>query len=65
VDGLLVPALDPAAWAAAIERLLAEPGLGVRLGESARHRARETFALEHTVRRTLDLYHTLAGSARL
>ena len=65
IDGLLVPPLDTAAWARAIDRLLGDSDLAARLGESARHRARETFALEHTVRRTLDLYQSLTGPARL
>jgi L-malate glycosyltransferase len=65
VDGLLVPPRDRSAWAAAIERLLADPALGARLGAEARHTARETFSLDHTVRRTLDLYHALVPSARL
>lgn len=64
VDGLLVPPRAPAAWAAAISRLLADPALAARLGQAARHRARETFSLEHTVRRTLGLYHELVGPAR-
>jgi len=36
VNGLLVPPGDPAALAAAIERLATEPGLGERLAEGAR-----------------------------
>ena len=62
VDGLLVAPLDAAAWARAIERLLGDPEGTRRLGASARHRARETFALEHTVRRTLELYERLVGA---
>ena len=64
-DGLLVPALDPSAWARAIERLVGDPDLAARLGAAARRTARETFALEHTVRRTLDLYHEVTGAGRL
>jgi glycosyltransferase involved in cell wall biosynthesis len=65
VDGVLVRPLDSAAWALAIERLLGDPALAARLGASARVRARETFSLEHTIRRTLDLYHGLAGGEKL
>jgi glycosyltransferase involved in cell wall biosynthesis len=63
-DGLLVPPLDPAGWASAIERLLADPDLALRLGDAARHTAREKFALEHTIRRTLGLYRALALGPR-
>ncbi len=62
VDGLLVPPLDPAAWAAAIDRLLADSELRGRLGAAARHTARVTFSLERTVERTLSLYRELTAS---
>jgi glycosyltransferase involved in cell wall biosynthesis len=61
IDGLLVPPLEPAGWAAAIERLLADAPLAVRLGEAARETARVTFSLDRTVERTLELYRSLAG----
>jgi glycosyltransferase involved in cell wall biosynthesis len=64
-DGLLVPPLDPAAWAVAIERLLGDAGLAGRLGKAARHTARETFALERTVEGTITLYQALVGQAKL
>jgi hypothetical protein len=60
-DGLLVPPLDPAAWAAAIERLLGDEALADRLGRAARERARLTFSLDHTVASTLALYRSLLG----
>ncbi len=60
-DGLLVPPLDPAAWAAAIERLLLDPALAARLAASARETARDTFALERTVERTAALYRLLVN----
>jgi glycosyltransferase involved in cell wall biosynthesis len=56
VDGLLVAPMDPAAWAAAIERVLADAGLAARLGEAGRRTARETYALDSTVARTAALY---------
>ncbi len=65
VDGLLVPPLDPAAWAAALERVLGDAALATRLGEAARHTARERFSLERTVARTLELYRSLVPSAVL
>jgi glycosyltransferase involved in cell wall biosynthesis len=56
VDGLLVGPTDAAAWAAAIERVLADPGLARRLSEAGRRTARETYALDRTVERTAALY---------
>jgi glycosyltransferase involved in cell wall biosynthesis len=64
-DGLLVPPLDPAAWAAAIEWLLADAPLAARLGAAARETARVTFSLDRTVERTLQLYRSLLGSDSL
>ncbi|HKU59799.1 MAG TPA: glycosyltransferase family 4 protein [Gemmatimonadales bacterium] len=55
-DGLLVAPTDPSAWAAAIERLLADQALAGRLGEAGRRTARETYALARTVERTGELY---------
>jgi glycosyltransferase involved in cell wall biosynthesis len=62
VDGLLVAAQDPAAWAAALDRLLADAALARRLGEAARHTARVTFSLERTVARTVALYRELTAA---
>jgi glycosyltransferase involved in cell wall biosynthesis len=64
-DGLLVPPLDPPAWAAAIERLLGDAPLAGRLGEAARATARVTFSLDRTVERTLELYRSLRQGAPL
>jgi glycosyltransferase involved in cell wall biosynthesis len=63
VDGLLVPALDAAAWAGAIDRVLGDPPLAAHLGVAARRTARETFSLDRTVARTLAVYRSLLGSA--
>jgi glycosyltransferase involved in cell wall biosynthesis len=63
VDGVLVPPLDPVAWASAIERLLADPELCARLGRAARSTARETYALERTVERTAEVYREVLGSS--
>ena len=65
VDGLLAPPLDPAAWAGAIERLLADGALAERLGAAARRTARERFSLERTLARTLELYRSLVPGAAL
>ena len=62
-NGLLVSPLDPAAWAAAIRRVLGDAGLAARLGAAARHTARVTFSLERTVERTIALYRSLRPGA--
>jgi glycosyltransferase involved in cell wall biosynthesis len=64
-DGLLVAPRDPAEWARAIDGLLRDPARAAALGAEARRTARETFSLEHTVQRTLDLYRGLAPAGRL
>jgi glycosyltransferase involved in cell wall biosynthesis len=56
VDGRLVPPADAAAWATAIDTLLADRALSARLGAAARHTARETFSLDRTVERTRAVY---------
>jgi glycosyltransferase involved in cell wall biosynthesis len=65
VSGLLVPPLAARAWAAAIERVLSDPPLALRLGAAARLTARETFSLDRTVERTRWLYDSLVGSPAL
>jgi glycosyltransferase involved in cell wall biosynthesis len=54
--GLLVPALDPAALRAALERLLGDAGLRRRLGDAGRARARGAFSWERFVSLTLRAY---------
>lgn len=44
--GLVVPAQDPPALAAAIERLLADPALAARLGRQGRRRVHQLFTWE-------------------
>jgi glycosyltransferase involved in cell wall biosynthesis len=58
-SGLLVPPQDPEALAAAVLRLLREPGLAQRLGAAARRRVEAEFTLERMVRRMEDLYADL------
>jgi glycosyltransferase involved in cell wall biosynthesis len=45
-DAVLVPPKDPAALAAAIERLIKDPGLRDRLAEAGRRRVEESFAVD-------------------
>ncbi|HZN98778.1 MAG TPA: glycosyltransferase family 4 protein, partial [Gemmatimonadales bacterium] len=61
VDGRLVEALDADAWCRTIEELLANRPTATRLGEAARHTARETYSLERTVQQTADLYRATLG----
>jgi glycosyltransferase involved in cell wall biosynthesis len=57
--GFLVPPRAPAAIAAAVRRLLAEPSLARRMGEAGRKRRRAEFDLSATVRRVELLYEEL------
>lgn len=59
VDGCLVPATAPRAWATVMEELLGEPEQAARLGAAARNTARVTFSLERTIERTAQLYRSL------
>ncbi|HEY1370336.1 MAG TPA: glycosyltransferase family 4 protein [Gaiellaceae bacterium] len=62
VTGLLVPPGNVAALRAALERLLGDEELRTRLGEAARASARERFAWDETVDRTLEAYGAAVGS---
>jgi glycosyltransferase involved in cell wall biosynthesis len=59
--GLLVPAHDPRALAAAIRRLLGDEGLRRRLGEHGRRLVLERFTAEHMTRSFESLYDELLG----
>ena len=54
--GLTIPLNDSAALAQAAQRLLAEPELRQRLASAGRVRARQEFAAEKMVQRTLEVY---------
>ena len=54
--GLLVPRHEPAALAAAVERLLDDPALAARLGEGARRRVETRFSPAASVDRLVALY---------
>jgi glycosyltransferase involved in cell wall biosynthesis len=62
VEGLLVPPDDPAALATAVDRLLADPALARRLGESGRARCLQGYDIADTVRRLTDLYESLLSA---
>jgi glycosyltransferase involved in cell wall biosynthesis len=63
-EGLLVEPRDPAAFAAAVSRLVADAELRRRMGESARRRQREEFDIDVTVRRIEELYLELYARSR-
>ena len=54
--GLLVPPNDPAALAAAVERILADRELAARMGAAARQRAQREFSVEKMVLLNEQLY---------
>jgi glycosyltransferase involved in cell wall biosynthesis len=62
VTGLLVPPADAEALRAAIERLLGDEKLRLRLGNAARTRARERWSWEVATRATLQAYRTALTS---
>jgi len=57
--GLLVPPADPEALAAAILRLLGDPGFARQMGETGRERARKSFSREAFLQAHRDLYENL------
>lgn len=63
--GLLVPPGDPAALAAAMERLLDAPELGHRLGQAGIHHVRARFPIEATARAYETLYDQLLAPPSL
>jgi type III pantothenate kinase len=56
VTGLLVPPRDPAALRSALERLLGDADLRLRLGEAAREKARAELSWDAATRATIDTY---------
>jgi glycosyltransferase involved in cell wall biosynthesis len=59
VDGLLIPAKDSAALAAAIVRLSEDPALRKRLGEAARQKVLAEFDERIVIEQTLNVYREL------
>jgi glycosyltransferase involved in cell wall biosynthesis len=63
-EGLRVPAGDPGAFAAAIDRLLDDRALAARLGAAGRERARREHDWRALAPRVLNLYEALRGAGR-
>lgn len=59
--GLLVPPDDPQALAAAIQRLLTDPGLAERLGANGRRAVKMTYNWDAEEARLVSRYRALAG----
>jgi glycosyltransferase involved in cell wall biosynthesis len=57
--GLLVEPENPGALAAAVRRLLADPGLAARLGQAGRRRAHDRFGAGHMAALTAAMYEEL------
>ena len=64
VTGLLIPPNDPAALAAAIQKLLDAPPLAEEMGRAARERWEENFSLAPFYRRTMDAYEAIDALSR-
>jgi glycosyltransferase involved in cell wall biosynthesis len=59
VNGLLVSPRDHISLATAIETLILDPDMRVRMGRAGRERAITEFSSEIVIRQTLDLYETI------
>jgi glycosyltransferase involved in cell wall biosynthesis len=65
ITGELVRPLDPAAWARAIEALLADPAYAHKVGQAGRTLVRQDYALHRTVERTEVVYREALERRRL
>lgn len=63
--GLLVPPLDPAAWAVALDRVLGDGAVRDRIARAGRDLVRREFTLERTAERTEAVYREAVLRRRL
>jgi glycosyltransferase involved in cell wall biosynthesis len=63
--GMLVPPLEPRAWAAALERMLADPAFTTHLGMAGRAVVRREHALDRMVERTEAVYREALERRRM
>ncbi len=63
--GLLVPPLDPAAWARALDRMLGDDEFRARVAHAGRTLAREEFTMPRTAERTEIVYREALERRRL
>jgi glycosyltransferase involved in cell wall biosynthesis len=63
--GLLVPPLDPRAWAAALERMLGDPVFAARAGGAGRDYVRREHSLDRVVERTEGVYREALERRRI
>ena len=64
VSGIVVPAADPAAIAAALRWMVQHPEERRRMGEAARERIRTDFNVRDTIRQTVELYRSIVLDSR-
>ena len=64
IDGILVPPGNVAAFAEGLNRLLADPELRRRMGDSAVHRARSTFDRESMLNQMAELLTEAMATCR-
>jgi len=64
VNGFIVPPNDPAALAAALEKLVLSPALRGRMGAAGRQRVLAHFTTSHVNARTLNVYQQIWKSAQ-
>jgi rhamnosyl/mannosyltransferase len=65
VTGLVVPPRSTEALAAALNRLLADPGLRVQMGRAGRERALGEFTLDTMLARVDDIYRAVLSARRI